>query len=536
VPIPWPASATFQRGAVFAGCTVDALLGIGGVGEVYEVVTVAGARRALKVLQTTAQVVSQVQDRFAQECSILASIDHVNVVRFFGAGVEQGRVWLLIELVDGTDLEQLRRSAGGTLGVERAVRLVRQACDGVAAAHRKDVIHRHLSPSNILATRTEIAKVIDFGSAKISSFGLRTDDPGAAFTGLYLAPEVILGRPTFASDVFSAALTLYVSITGAHPAGAGPMTLVEAATRQLNREIPPLASVVPGVPGNLSLLLQRALSLDPDRRPCMDELREGLGAVLDDLQAPRRRSARNLDLQIGDWRLARTLPAMAVFPAPPGEAGRAAVLPPQVAVVAGASAVTSPPPTHHSSLVDALPSSPSRLGAPSTMSTPREHAAAPPPESPVASRAPVVSTLRSAVALARTMPMQAMEAPAVDAPAERGSTGVPVERSASLVAAGKRRGPGAAIAAAGVVVVGALAAAAWVVVGRFGGGGGEVAGGAGSAVAPAGSVTAPPPPVAPPTVKPADLPAMPPTATASASRPKPPAPPRRGTGKPKPPF
>jgi hypothetical protein len=463
--------AIFQRGDVFAKCTVVRLLGAGRVAEVYEVVTANGARRALKVLKEDAPLTSKLRARLAQECDILATIEHLNVVRFYDAGVEQGRVWLLIELVEGTDLERIRLDAGGPLPVERAVRLVRQACEGVAAAHALKVIHRDLSPGNLLVTGGDLVKVVDFGSAKITHYGVQTTRETVFVSGLYMAPDFLQsGVAEPSSDVFSLALVLYVLLAGAHPLTSSPITLLDATRRQMAfdaRNAPALATLGHGIPGDLSLLLRRALSRDAAQRPTMTQMAAGLGAVLEPLLAPRRKIARNLPVPHRDEGLVPTELAMPAFP----ETGRSAVLPPD---------------------------------------------------------APAVSTLRCAAVPARpakTMPMEAMEAPA-----ERGSTAVPVERAASAAPA-NRRGRGLA-AAAGVLLLG-MSAAAWVLAGRVGGGG-DVVDGAGSAAAPAA-----PAPAIVPTVT-ATASALPPATTAvttTTSRPS--APPARRRGAPakvKPPF
>jgi hypothetical protein len=459
--------AIFQRGDVFAKCTIVRLLGAGRVAEVYEVVTANGARRALKVLKEDAPLTSNLRARLAQECDILATIEHLNVVRFHDAGVEQGRVWLLIELVEGTDLERIRLDAGGPLPVERAVRLVRQACEGVAAAHALKVIHRDLSPGNLLVTGGDLVKVADFGSAKITHYGIQTTRETVYVSGLYMAPDLLhTGVAEPSSDVFSLALVLYVLLAGAHPLTSSPITLLDATLRQIAfdaRNAPALATLGHGIPGDLSLLLRRALSRDPAERPTMTQMAAGLGAVLEPLLAPRRRIARNLPVPNRDEGLVPTELAMPAFP----ETGRSAVLPPE---------------------------------------------------------APAVSTLRCAAAPAR--PAKTMSMEAMEAPAERGSTAVPVEQAASAAPA-NRRGRGLA-AAAGVLLLG-MPAAAWVLTGRVGGGG-DVAGGA----APA----APAPAIVPAVTATAS--ALPPATTAAATTTtRPSAPPARRRGAPakvKPPF
>ncbi|MFT3767401.1 MAG: protein kinase [Minicystis sp.] len=168
----------FQRGTHFAGHVIVRLLGTGRIAEVYEVVAPDGRLRALKVFKLDAPLSAKAQARLGQEGEAVATIEHVNVVRFFDAGVEQGRVWILLELVEGPDLRRLVEDAGGALPIERAVRIVRQACEGVTAAHRLGILHRDLSPENILVAADDVAKVADFGSAKLR--GVRCEDDGRA--------------------------------------------------------------------------------------------------------------------------------------------------------------------------------------------------------------------------------------------------------------------------------------------------------------------------------------------------------------------
>ncbi len=145
-----PAMAIFQRGTHFGKHRIARLLGAGEVAEVYEVVAPDGARRALKLLKEDAALSSSLVARLSQEGEAIATIEHVNVVRFYDVGIDLGRVWILLELVEGPDLGQLARSAGGALPVEQAVSIVRQACEGVAAAHELGIVHRDLRPENIL--------------------------------------------------------------------------------------------------------------------------------------------------------------------------------------------------------------------------------------------------------------------------------------------------------------------------------------------------------------------------------------------------
>lgn len=110
--------------------------GAGDAAEVFEVLTPEGERRALKLARVDGAEPDEHQLRLAQEGEAVAMIEHVNVVRFFDAGIEEGRVWLLLELVEGPDLRSLVERNGGALPLPRALRIVRQACEGVSEAQR----------------------------------------------------------------------------------------------------------------------------------------------------------------------------------------------------------------------------------------------------------------------------------------------------------------------------------------------------------------------------------------------------------------
>ncbi len=328
-----------------AGHRLLRLLGQGDAAEVYEVLTPEGERRALKLLKANGAPRVQHEARLGQEGEAIAMIEHVNVVRFHDAGVEQGRVWLLLELVDGPDLRVLAQRTGGALPLLRALRILRQACEGVAAAHALGILHRDLKPENILVAEGDLAKVADFGSAKLAGWGVKTTSAQELSSSLYMAPEYMLQRVAIPeSDVYAMALVLYELVTGAHPIGTRAPTAIHICQLQMSFDPPPLASLGRDLPGDLSELVQRALSKDPARRPSMRAFADALVVVMRHLQAPQRAVARGLPLPNRELGLARTEPVMraigasgtmpmAAFPsvpapAPDPEPDRSALLPP----------------------------------------------------------------------------------------------------------------------------------------------------------------------------------------------------------------
>ncbi len=331
-PLPGPLAAQHR---------VIRYLGAGPVAEVYEVETLDGRRCALKL--SLPGIPRKAEARLGQEGEAVAMIEHVNVVRFHDAGIVDDRVWLLLELVDGPDLRTLARRAGGALPVDRAVRLLRQAAEGVAAAHAQGVLHRDLRPENILVTADDLAKVSDFGAAKLEGWGVQTTQRQDSSSSLYAAPEYMLRRPfTPAADVYAMALMLYELVTGIHPFASSGASALEICKNHLAYEPPPLATLGRGFPGDLSDLLRRSVAKDPEQRPSMLAFAAALATALHHLDAPRRAAARNLALPDRELGLAKTVPlrrahddsdppwsdASLPLPFPEQEACRAAWLPP----------------------------------------------------------------------------------------------------------------------------------------------------------------------------------------------------------------
>ncbi len=415
---------SLQPGTHVAQYRIVRLIGAGRAAEVYEVIAPGGRRRALKVLRMELPKDPRSprwRERLGQEGESVATIEHVHVVTFLDAGEWEGRLWILLELVEGRDLEQLAREAGGALPVARVVSIVRQACEGVEAAHRAGILHRDLNPSNLLVAADNLTKVADFGSAKPASWGVKTTREQDVSSSLYAAPEYASRRRAEPkSDVYSMGIVLYETLAGVHPIVPGPATAYEITRRHMVHVPAPLSSVRADVPGDLSDLAAWALVKDPARRCSMRELADGLAAVQQRLLAPRRALARNLAAAHPDVGLAPTEPALPAF----GPGGTMAM----PAVASGAA--------------------------------PRRHTTLPPPPAATARSVPAARPLPVTVAMSEA-----------GAACERRTTGIPVESSARRSSAGTvggapRRGLAWAAGAAAAVLGLGLATASWLLVGR----------------------------------------------------------------------
>jgi serine/threonine-protein kinase len=372
-----------RPGTRFGSFTLGKLLGSGRVADVFEVISSKGERFALKVLREALPLDAKPQARLGQEAEILATLDDLNVVRYFDSGVDLGRVWILVELVEGADLRQLVNAAGGALPVEQAVRIVRQVCEGVAAAHALGVLHRDLAPENILVGVHDFTKVADFGSAKPAKYGVKTTTEQDLASFFYIAPEYLKSHIAWpAGDVYSVGVLLYEILAGGNPIALPDLSMIDICRRHLSFVPPPLDTLERDIPGDLSALVQRAMAKDPASRPTMREMADRLAVILDRLTVQRRAGARSLplpnrepglamtELDMPAFHLGATMPLAGVMDRPPSPSYGGQAPPGAAAPDPDAGRTALPPPAPSGSVSTSSPS-----GSVSTTSSPSGSAA-----------------------------------------------------------------------------------------------------------------------------------------------------------------
>ena len=209
-------------GAHFAGHRIEALIGRGGMGEVYRAVHVGLERTvALKVVAPNLAEEEGIRERFRRECRLAAAIDHPAAVPIYDSGEFEGRLYVTMRLVQGPDLgRQVRRD--GPLTPEWAAELSARAAEAIDAAHRHGLVHRDIKPANLLLEAAENDMRVfvgDFGLAK-----LLDDSSGPTKTGTWLgtvdyaAPETLAGKGAGpAADVYGLGGVLYTALTGRAP-------------------------------------------------------------------------------------------------------------------------------------------------------------------------------------------------------------------------------------------------------------------------------------------------------------------------------
>jgi serine/threonine-protein kinase len=258
-----------RLGTVIAGFRVKSFIGQGSMGAVYlSEDREAGRLVALKLLTPLLTGDERFRQRFMREAEIAASLDHPHVVSTVTFGEEDGRLYLAMNYVEGSDLRELLRREG-RLDPERTLRLLAQVADALDAAHAAGLVHRDVKPGNILVTGApggEHAYVCDFGLARhVSSVSSLTGDRGFVGTIDYVPPEQIAGAPIDGrADVYSLGCVLYECLTGERPfERESELALIYA---HLNDAPPRATDLSPELPEAFDGVLATALAKEPDER------------------------------------------------------------------------------------------------------------------------------------------------------------------------------------------------------------------------------------------------------------------------------
>jgi serine/threonine-protein kinase len=245
---------------------IDEMIGAGGMGEVYKSHEIqTGAAVAIKMLLPEMAENEAALGLFRREAAALHNLPHDAIVRYFLFTVEPvlQRPYLAMEFVNGRSLSDLLEE--GPLSFEALVKLMRRIASGLQAAHERGIIHRDVSPDNIIVPLGDVtrAKIIDFGIARSTQFGDKTII-GSGFAGKanFVSPEQVGlygNEVTAKSDIYSLGLLLFYSLTGQKlDMGGSQFQLVEK-----RRRVPDLG----GVDARIRPLLERMMQPDPANRP-----------------------------------------------------------------------------------------------------------------------------------------------------------------------------------------------------------------------------------------------------------------------------
>jgi serine/threonine protein kinase len=265
-------------------------IGRGTMGTVYRARDPALNRFvAIKTMAATPGRNDESKQRFQREAQAAAALSHPNIVTVHDLGEEQGRIYMVVELLEGRDLREVI-AAGGLPTLDEKLHVMEHIAAGLAFAHGKGVVHRDLKPANIHILPNGQAKIMDFGLAWWSGSDL-TQEGVVLGTPNYMSPEQALGDKVDArTDVFSAGSAFYELLTGRKPfdAESTPGVLYQV----VHKEHVPIRKWAPDVPGILVEVVERCLAKDKTLRfQNGRQLRAALGVVRQAFDAGRADTA-----------------------------------------------------------------------------------------------------------------------------------------------------------------------------------------------------------------------------------------------------
>ena len=268
-------------------CKIQKFIGQGRTSAVYRATYVPLKRTvAVKVLQPEMTKFPAVVRVFQQEGRAVAALDHENVMKIYDVGEDQGRHYLVLELLHGeTVLKKIEGGAGGRLSIDTALDYARQAAAGLAAAQHKKLVHRDIKPQNLVVEPDGTLKIVDFGLAAEAEGAFAG---GRLGTPHYMSPEVCRGElATTASDVYALGITLYQMLTG-QPPYAGRKTTEEIVEGHLKGERLQPEKLRPDIPRAVAELVRQMTRQDAASRPTAQEVVQ----VISDKLTPERLGAR----------------------------------------------------------------------------------------------------------------------------------------------------------------------------------------------------------------------------------------------------
>ena len=267
---PWQAGQLLAgRSSLFLGnyALMD-LLGRGGMGSVFLARHRTMNRRvALKVVSKKVGKDPASLERFLAEARSIAALDHPNIVRAYDVGQESDRFYIVMEYVEGQDLDVIVREQG-LFGYEDVADCIRQAADGLAHAHSRNMIHCDIKPSNLLLSDQGTIKILDMGMARLAGDEDSSEHHQHKMLGTvdYMSPEQAMEGPDFdhRSDIYSLGCTLYFLLTGRPPFDGG--TLTQRIVKHQTQEPDDILELHPDAPRELADICKKMMAKNPDDR------------------------------------------------------------------------------------------------------------------------------------------------------------------------------------------------------------------------------------------------------------------------------
>lgn len=279
----------FRVGQTIGGYRFLRVLEAEGSSMVYEVQNeIAGRREILKLLPSGFEEDRNRVDRFLREAKIHSRLSHKNIAEFYSGIQLDGQLVMTMEAVEGDSLE--KRITAGTLSIQEAIEVARQALTALDYAHDQQIVHREITPETIHITPTGVVKLIGLGLAK------QEHDPSLTQIGAvvgavhYMSPEQVKGQRDIdgRADIYALGIVLYESVTGKKPFDSqSQFDIIQAQVMQAPT---PPSKVSPFVSEELSAVILKALEKDRNSRY---QTAGAFRTALDALRKPKPQSTQD---------------------------------------------------------------------------------------------------------------------------------------------------------------------------------------------------------------------------------------------------
>ncbi len=256
-------------------------IGQGAMGVVYKAVDpIIDRTVAIKTinLNLSKAELEEYEARFQQEIKAAGRLNHPNIVTIYDVGKTEQVAYMAMEFLEGQELKDMIAS-GNLPPADMVVDIIAQVADGLSFAHQQDIVHRDVKPSNIMVMKNMLAKITDFGIARLPNSAVKTMTGLILGSPRYMSPEQVIGKAIDArSDIFSLGVVLYEALTGVAPFDGDNVNAIMYAT--VNTTPPPPSAHNRAVPPMLDLIVAKAMAkLLEDRYQSIKELGDDLREV-----------------------------------------------------------------------------------------------------------------------------------------------------------------------------------------------------------------------------------------------------------------
>ncbi len=268
-------------------------IGQGAMGVVYKAVDpIIDRTVAIKTinLNLSRQELEEYEQRFQQEIKAAGRLNHPNIVTIYDVGKTESVAYMAMEFLEGQELKDMIAS-GKLPPAGEIVDIIAQVADGLWFAHQQDIVHRDVKPSNIMVMKGGVAKITDFGIARLPNSAVKTMTGLILGSPRYMSPEQVIGKAIDArSDIFSLGVVLYEALTGVAPFDGDNVNAIMYST--VNTTPPPPSAHNRAVPPMLDLIVAKAMAkLLEDRYQTVKEFGDDLREVRRQMDSSRPAAA-----------------------------------------------------------------------------------------------------------------------------------------------------------------------------------------------------------------------------------------------------